>query len=201
MLNLNEFQNKLHSNQIMALIISSLIALLITIFSAYTILTGNKGASTRTPPVVQNSNRETTPVPTDYYGLPTPLPDEVVPTGPPTPAPQPGDIIIDGIAVNDFRENAARITANNDVVLVENEEYQIIFYHDIQEFKLYLTGENFEQTQMRAEEAFLNALGIDEESACQLFVEVFVPSTVQNKHAGQILPLNFCYHEHEPSYL
>ncbi|MDA1316783.1 MAG: hypothetical protein O3B87_02025 [bacterium] len=139
----------------------------------------------------------TSPFPTAFTNskLPTPIPDHEVPTEPPTPIPKPGDVILDGIAVKDFKKTAARTTDTGDVILVENDQYQIVFYDSIQEFKIFIKGNDFEQSRSLAEQSFLQKLQLDEANACRLFVDEFIPQSAQNEYVGLTFGLSFCEHE------
>ena len=199
MLNFIDLQGKKYTIIIIA---SSVVLLLILVISGLLIENRRKPTEPiKGTPTVQQKDQtiqiSPTEIPANYYILPTPLPDENVPTAPPTPIPQEGDIILDGIAVNDFKQNASRITEDGDTVLAESSSYQIVFYEKSQEFTISITGTDFEKSQLAAENAFLVSLGIDRANAFRLFVNEYVPNTVNNEHSGEILPLSFCYHEHD----
>ncbi|QQS44148.1 hypothetical protein IPM65_00900 [Candidatus Roizmanbacteria bacterium] len=199
MLNFIDLQEKKYT---IIIAVSSVVLILILVISG--ILVRNRSNPTETvsgtpinPTGVQTAQISPTEIPANYYVLPTPLSDENVPTAPPTPVPQEGDIILDGIAVNDFKENAERTTVDGDTVLAETSNYQIVFYEKTQEFTISLIGTDFEKSRIAAENAFLVNLEIDRANACRLFVNEYVPNTVNNEHSGEILPLSFCYHEHD----
>ncbi len=184
------------------IVVSSVVLILILMISG--MLVRNRSTTSGTvsgtpvnPTGTQTAQVSPTEIPANYYVLPTPLSDENVPTAPPTPVPQEGDIILDGIAVNDFKENAERTTVDGDTVVAETSTYQIVFYEKTQEFTISLTGTDFEKSRIAAENAFLVNLEIDRANACRLFVNEYVPNTVNNEHSGEILPLSFCYHEHD----
>jgi len=146
------------------------------------------------PRLIRNNNiltSELSPTPSSLP-LPSPIISPIIPTSPPTPVPQPGDIIIDGIAVNNFKKNAVRITENGNTILDENTQYEIIFNEAEQKLILVLRGENFENSQSSAESRLLELLGIDELNVCRLFVEEQIPTSVNNEYAGQVFPLSYC---------
>lgn len=197
MLDVFDLQGKKYT---IIIVVSSVMLLLILAISALLVENRRKPAEPiQGTPTAQQQVEQISPteIPANYYVLPTPLADENVPTAPPTPIPQEGDIILDGIAVNDFKAKAARVTEDGDTVLAETSNYQIVFYEKTQEFTISLTGTDFEKSRLAAENAFLLNLEIDRANACRLFVNEYVPNTVNNEHSGQILPLSFCYHEHD----
>lgn len=200
MLNFIDLQQKKYT---IIIAVSSVVLLLILIVSGMLLDNRNPQSETTqkgTPNPQQNNlpiSISPTEIPANYYVLPTPLSDENLPTAPPTPVPEEGDIILDGIAVNDFKQTAARTTEDGDTVIAENSSYQIVFYEQTQEFTISLTGTDFEKSRLAAENAFLVNLGVDRPNACRLFVNEYVPNTVNNEHSGEILPLSFCYHEHD----
>lgn len=184
------------------IIIGSIVLIVIIILTIALVSSRDQGSGESIDsPQEEISNEQSTIIPTevpaDYFELPTPLPDTNIPTSPPTPIAQEGDIIIDGIAVNNFRDTAARITEEGDVILSETPSHQIIFYQGAEEFSIVVKGNNFEQSRDEAEQIFLSQLGLDEANACRMYAQVYVPSTVKNEYAGMILPLSFCYHEHD----
>jgi len=175
------------------IIIGSVI-LLILITAGLYFLSNRKIPSVEIPANnTDNTMNTPIPIPTESLELPPLISDDAVPDAPATPIPQPGDIILDGIAVRNFRENAVRITENNDVVIAETEMYQIVFYDSIQEFKIIISGSDFEKSQKAAESDFLKKLRIDKGNACRLYVSEFVPSSVKNDSTGKTYSLSFCY--------
>lgn len=199
MLSFNDLHGKKYT---IIIIVSSVVLISIFFLSSLLIESRVKTKETKqATPTSAMSETSTqlspTPIPANYYVLPTPLSDANIPTAPPTPIPQEGDIILDGIAVKDFTKTAARITEDGDVILAETTSYQIVFYKQSQEFVISIIGLDFEKSRINAESAFLVNLGIDKPNACRLFVTEYVPNTVKNKHSGEVLPLSFCYHEHD----
>lgn len=143
-----------------------------------------------------------TPWPTERFPIsgsqivPTRISGDAYPTYPPTPMPGPGKHVVSGIAVDDFSE-IAPINPQGDKVLAETDDYQIVYLSQFQEFKLAITGKDFDKTQKAAEAVFLQKLGIDAPNACRLTVEVYAPNFVKNAYAGQVFPLSFCEHTDE----
>lgn len=187
--------DNIFNNKNNLLIIIGLGVVLIVILIGYIFIKSKKDSTIAPNPQPTNA-AESSPFPTAFAHskLPTPIPDNLVPTEPPTPIPQPGDVILDGIAVHDFKKTAARTTDSGEVILDENDQYQIVFYESIQEFKIFINGDNFEQSRAAAEQSFLQKLQIDEASGCRLFVEEFIPQSAQNEYAGQTFGLSFCEH-------
>lgn len=147
-----------------------------------------------------------TPIPTIGTGVtifPTPTPfisviaNPTIPTSPPTPVPQVGDIIVSGIAVNDFYKDAKRVLNNGDVLIRETEDYQIAYLKQYESFKITLLSPEFETARSKAEDAFIKALAIDEPNACRLTVEINTPEFVGGNYKGMVFPLSFCEHHEE----
>ena len=122
----------------------------------------------------------------------TPISADILPTAPPTPVPEEGDMIITGIAVNDFTKDADKILLNGDVVIKEMETYQIVYLNKYQSFIISVLDSDFERALAAAERDFLAILGIDEPNACRLTVQVSSPAFAQNEYAGVSFPLSFC---------
>ena len=178
------------------LIIIGLGVVLVIILIGYIVIKSKKDTTINTNPaptvIIQPSS---IPIESTNSELPTPIPDNQVPSEPPTPIPQPGDIILDGIAVNDFKKNAVRTTDSGEVILDENDQYQIVYYESIEEFKIFVKGTDFDLTRKNAEQSLLQKLQINEANACRLFVDEFIPQSTQNKYAGKTFGLSFCEHE------
>lgn len=136
-----------------------------------------------------------TEIPENYYNIPSPLPDTHVQSAPPTPVPQNGDIVLDGIAVKNFKESASRMTEDGTVVLNETSLFQIIYFESSREFSIVIKGQNFEEARSAAEQDFLSRLRLDKGNACRLYVQEYVPQFINNSEAGNVYPLSFCYDE------
>src|SRR3989344_6029565 len=131
----------------------------------------------------------------------TPISADIIPTAPPTPVFEEGDIVISDIAVNNFKENADKILLNGDVVIKEMEIYQIVYLDTYQTFIISITDKDYDRAVAAAERDFLGILGINEANACRLTVEVNSPAFAQNEYAGMVFPLSFCeHHEKEDSH-
>jgi hypothetical protein len=133
-----------------------------------------------------------TGVPTIFRPSISLIPDEKVPTTPPTPTKEPDDLILSGIPVDNFYKDAARILPNNDVVLVENENYQIVYLAEFEEFNISITGKNFDLLQKEAEKIFLEKVGLDPANACRLTIVVTAPAYAKHEYAGIQLTPSFC---------
>lgn len=188
--------DNLFNNRNNLLIIIGLGVVLVIILIGYIFIKSKKDSATVADPsltdIIQPSSIPTVLTNSE---LPTPIPDNQVPREPPTPIPQPGDVILDGIAVNDFKKNAVRKTDSGEVILDENDQYQIVFYESLQEFKIFIKGGNFELSRTNAEASFLQKLDLDKDNACRLFVDEFIPQSAQNEYAGKTFGLSFCEHE------
>lgn len=189
-----QFEGAMTNNKLTVMIIG-LIVILLVIFLITSFISQSKDnrpidpqKASQTSPSIEPSGS----IGNNLDKLPTPISDDQVPTAPPTPALLPGKIVIDEIAVDNFRESLVRITTEGNEVLAENNAYQIVFDEKVQEFNIVIFGDNFETSRAEAEKIFLQKLAINEPNACRLFVNEIIPSSVNNKYAGQTLMLSFC---------
>ena len=127
--------------------------------------------------------------------LPTLIPDDQVPTAPPTPIARPGTIIVSDIPVNNFLASSEQVNENGDALIASTNDYQLTYLAQFQEFNISITGANFEQVRSVAEQHLLTVLGIDEQNACWLSIQVTAPAYADHEYAGIVLPLSFCADE------
>ncbi len=74
----------------------------------------------------------------------------------------------------------------------EQQEYQITYHAPDKTYTVSLTTEPLGQTRQDAEQRFLTLLGITEDQACALHVNVTTLYSVNQQYAGKNLGLSFC---------
>lgn len=125
---------------------------------------------------------------------------QVLPTVNPTPIPTipvfitpVGDKInISGITVNDFRKTPVEVNDKNDTLIVDNEKFQIVYLAQFNKFLITILSSPFEQVRKEGELEFLKVLGISQEDACKLTVEVNTTQFANPDFSGTAFPLSFC---------
>jgi hypothetical protein len=107
-------------------------------------------------------------------------------------SPPPEDkLIISGVDVNNFyKDDDARSGANS--IFFENEEYQLGFVLDRNLFVITILDSPFGTIQSKAEQRFLQELGIKKDDACKLNVIVQTPHFVSPEESKQTRTLSFC---------
>ncbi|KKQ94357.1 MAG: hypothetical protein UT20_C0039G0010 [Candidatus Levybacteria bacterium GW2011_GWA1_39_11] len=106
-------------------------------------------------------------------GLKLPAPTRVVPTRVDEkrqPTPLPDKIYISGVEVKNFYKNPKRIDESKDVFIVEGAEYSIVFLSPFNHFKISILKSPFKETREKAEQEFINILGITKAQSCKLSV-------------------------------
>lgn len=121
--------------------------------------------------------------------LPTPTP--VTASSSLTP-PADAKINISGIFVNNFLQNPIRTDKSNDVYLVENKKYQIVYLALYNQFLISIQGSPFIDNKKMAEDDLLKTLGISQEQACVLNVSINTPYFANPDYSGKNFPLSFC---------
>ena len=183
-----------HTRRLFTLIGVAIILLVITIVSLFF-----KNISDTQPSII--------PTPTTFVQepsisviqlKPTFIPENQIPTEPATPVPKQGDLIISGIAVNNFYKSAIQQNSNGDVLIAQTDAYRITYLKQFEQFIISLTGSDTMSVQKEAEQKFLEILGIDAPNACRLTIQENVPATVDNKYAGNVFIPSFC-EQHEDS--
>lgn len=182
--NSNAEENMNRKKYIIIIGLLIIISLILIVLIGFALRSDNPSQTSTNPP-----SPTTIPLPSPSITL--------IPSYPPTPIPQAGDIMIDGIAVNNFRENPIQILENGDIVISENQNFQIIFNDPNQKFTLRLLGTDFEDSRQNAENALVTILGLDEDNICRLYIEEEVPINVNNEQRGKLYPFSSCLHEEE----
>lgn len=96
------------------------------------------------------------------------------------------------IPVKDFRENILESNSAGEMLLVDEKDYQIVYYSPDQSFLMTLYVLPILETQKKAEDALLRILKITKEEACRLKVSIGVPYQLDPNYIGVRLPLSFC---------
>lgn len=87
----------------------------------------------------------------------------------------------------DFVEQSGDILA-----LVETKDFSIVYYKQDQVFNISLFSEPLSEALDKAENLFMNKLGIDNGQACRLKTIVRVPYSVNQQASGVEYGLSFC---------
>lgn len=131
-------------------------------------------------------------------GVPLPTP---VPVRRPTIRPAPTIMIsetpvkkinISGVLVNDFFRFAKEVNKSGDVLFVDTEKYQILYFPKYNKFLFSILSSPFVDIKKETEEDFLKTLGISQEDACRLPIEVTTPFFANPDYSGAIYTLSFC---------
>lgn len=95
------------------------------------------------------------------------------------------------IEVNNVYKNPVEIFKSG-VEFKKNSDYLIDYYSPDQLFVIVITNLNIGEARKRAEKDFLDTLGINQEQACKLNVQLGVPFNVNENAAGINYGLSFC---------
>lgn len=122
---------------------------------------------------------------------------ELIPTIPkptvtPFNLPTSEKIIINDVSINNFYQEDIQKNPQNDALISQNNDYQIVYLPQFQQFLITILNPDFEKTKVTAEAAFLKQLGITEDEACKLSVSISTPLFINENLSGQIFPLSFC---------
>jgi len=121
--------------------------------------------------------------------LQTPMPS---PTQIPYLIPESATIEVGGVEVNNFYKDAI-LTGNDGYALFDKTpKYKIAYIPVDQSFLISIIDNPFEAVRKEAERAFLQKLGVNQENACQLRVNIATNVRVDPTHAGQNYKLSFC---------
>lgn len=96
------------------------------------------------------------------------------------------------VTVNNFYAGAKISADGTSVLVAETPAYVISYYAPDSSFNILIEQMPFATVRAEAESAFLQKLGISEQDACKLKVQVGAPIGVDPSHAGQNLGLSFC---------
>lgn len=110
----------------------------------------------------------------------------------PTPEIRGNKIKISETWVNNFYNTGRKLVDGNDVVIKENDDYELIYQNPFKLFIIYVISSPFEKTRVKAEEDFIKSLGITKDEACKLNVRVGTPFFANPDYAKKSYPLSFC---------
>lgn len=119
--------------------------------------------------------------------VPTYLPSPTLPV-----YKMPDKITINNITVNNFYKEAVKILPNGDVVIADNGKYQMVYFKKGEYFMISVVNSPFEVVREEAEREFLDILGVDKQSVCQLPVNISTPQFANPDFAGETYSLSFC---------
>lgn len=88
--------------------------------------------------------------------------------------------------------SGVEVNPKGDSLIVDNEKYQIVYLSQFNKFLITVLGSPFNEIKNEAEREFLKVLGITEENACKLIVEVNTPEFANPEYSGTALRLSFC---------
>lgn len=130
------------------------------------------------------------PTPTQYiYISPTPFPQITrvqfsVPPG--------NKINVSGIDINNVYKFTKIINDRGDVDFLKNNDYEFTYLPEFQKFYITILSTPFENVRIRAENSFIQTLGITRSEACKLKVDTATTIAVDPQHAGKSYALSFC---------
>lgn len=122
---------------------------------------------------------------------PVPIPTRYIP--PPLPSiPQEETLPIDGLEVKNIYKEARDRNIQGDVDFSSDSAYSLTYLPDYDQFLITILKNPFEENRTKAEDEFIEKLGITKDQACILNVTVSVPFSVDPERAGVKHPLSFC---------
>lgn len=74
----------------------------------------------------------------------------------------------------------------------DNKDYYIAYYPQDQGFLIVMENSDIQSARQKAENDFLQTLGIDQQQACSLRVSLTVPASINAEAAGGNYGLSFC---------
>lgn len=110
----------------------------------------------------------------------------------PFTTPIPEKIVVSDIPVKNFEADPIVQNDSGDSLIQQNQDFQISFVKQYNQFFVTILNPDFEATRPRAEQVFLNQLGITQQEACKLTVIVGSPIWVNPDLSGQTFGLSFC---------
>jgi hypothetical protein len=97
------------------------------------------------------------------------------------------------VTTTNFYQNASYITPDGQTVeIAQSPSYSIVYNKGDSSFIISLLSTPLKAAQAAAEQAFLNDLGITQQSACKLNVNEGVPISVSDQYPGVNFSLSFC---------
>lgn len=101
-------------------------------------------------------------------------------------------IMISQVPVNDFFKTGKTVNKNGDVLITDNDQFQILYLKPFNQFLISILSPSYEEARIKAERQFLLSLGISMDEACRLNVRLNTPQFVNPELAGRDYPLSFC---------
>lgn len=101
-------------------------------------------------------------------------------------------IIISGIPLNNFYKKNKQILPSGEVLIENTQDYHFVYFPKNYEFLISIQNKPFEEVRYKAENKFLEEIGIDRKAVCSLNVSVTTPNSINPEFAGKIYPLSFC---------
>ena len=97
----------------------------------------------------------------------------------------------ENIIINDPYKDALKIVSGN-AEIKNTSSYEIVYLGSLKSFVISLYGENLNDSRNKAEQAFLESLGITKDEACKLDVTLAVAPEASKSAAGKNYGLSFC---------
>lgn len=97
----------------------------------------------------------------------------------------------ENIIINDPYKDALKIVSGN-AEMKNTAYYEIVYLGDLKSFVITLYGDNLNDSRNKAEQAFLESLGINKDEACKLKVTLAVAPEASKSVAGKNYGLSFC---------
>jgi len=97
----------------------------------------------------------------------------------------------ENVIINDPYKDALKIVSGN-ANMKKTPDYEIVYLGSLKSFVISLYGENINDSRNKAEQAFLESLGITKNEACKLDVTLAVAPEASRSAAGKDYGLSFC---------
>lgn len=101
-------------------------------------------------------------------------------------------ITINNTTIKNFYPDSEQVNRFGDAVFTKENDFQITYQPQFNQFIISITGTGFEQTRSQAEQVLLEKLELTQTEACQLEVIVTTPAFANPDQAGIQHPLSFC---------
>lgn len=99
---------------------------------------------------------------------------------------------VSGVTMNNIYNNESSLKSNGELRFLETPKYHLIYSPPKEYFLISIVASPFPESRKEAETAFLNILGITQDQACRLNVNVTTPLSVNPDYAGNAYRLSFC---------
>jgi hypothetical protein len=101
-------------------------------------------------------------------------------------------IEISGVKINDFMSQGGSQGTPSYYTIEKTADYHLFYIPSQELFYISITSYPFDKNRTQAEAAFLTALGIGQQEACKLKVDLTTPAYANPDQAGEIFGLSFC---------